>query len=80
MLNSTEARLRSILEWLSPLDFSERQHDFYDTRREPGTSEWIENEENFIGWRDHVVPYANDYKRTLWSHGHPGSGKTIAWY
>jgi len=73
-----EARIISILEWLSPLDFSGRQHDFYDTRREPGTSEWIEREESFIQWRDHAVPYSNDFKRTLWCRGNPGSGKTIA--
>jgi hypothetical protein len=80
MLILTESRLKSILEWLSPLDFSERQHDFYDTRREPGTSEWIESEKSFLEWRDYKVLYSNDYERTLWCHGYPGSGKTIAWY
>ena len=80
ILTYVEKKLRSILDWLSPLDLSEHQNDFYEIRREPGTSEWIEHEESFIEWRDRSVPYANDDKRTLWCYGPPGSGKTIAWY
>lgn len=75
-----EKNLKSILDWLSPLDFSEYQNDFYEVRREPRTSEWIEREKSFVEWRDRDVPYAKDYKRTLWCYGPPGSGKTITWY
>jgi hypothetical protein len=52
---------RRIVEWLSPLDFSADQIDYYNIR-EKGTGEWILDTDEFKEW-------INGSKRTLWCHG-----------
>jgi len=52
---------QKILDWLSPLNFWEKQHDAL-SRREAGTGQWILEEPAFIEWLDRT-------QRILWCPG-----------
>ncbi|KAK1763091.1 hypothetical protein QBC33DRAFT_550345 [Phialemonium atrogriseum] len=60
---------RALLQWISPLDFSTRQGDYF-SRRHDGTGTWFLEDGALGSWCDGPP-------RTLWCHGQPGSGKTI---
>lgn len=52
---------QKILDWLSPLNFWEKQHDAL-SRRESGTGQWILEEPAFNEWLDGT-------QRILWCPG-----------
>lgn len=60
---------REILDWLSPIDYSPLQSDFFN-RHQEGTGQWLLNSEEFQTWVDTA-------KQTLFCPGIPGAGKTI---
>ena len=60
---------REILEWLSPLDYSTQQNDYF-ARRQDGTGAWLLESPEFKTWVD-------GSKQTLFCPGIPGAGKTI---
>ncbi|KAI9855731.1 MAG: hypothetical protein M1824_005891 [Vezdaea acicularis] len=60
---------KSIISWLSPLNFPQTQNDILRTRQK-GTGEWLLKSKSFIGWL-HGAP------RILWCPGMPGAGKTV---
>jgi hypothetical protein len=60
---------RTILDWLSPVDYGTQQSDFL-ARREPGTGQWLVDSEEFQAW----IKTSN---QTLFCPGIPGAGKTI---
>ncbi|KAI9839251.1 MAG: hypothetical protein M1819_003245 [Sarea resinae] len=70
-LNRTEddQHCRTIVDWLSPLDFSGQQTDFVN-RRERGTGQWFLESPEFKALRDGA-------EGTLFCPGIPGAGKTI---
>lgn len=72
-------RRKTILDWLSPLDFRDQRQELYEVRRERGTSEWVENTSSFIQWRDWKLS-CNDPRQVLWCTGSPGVGKSISWW
>ncbi|CZR69583.1 uncharacterized protein PAC_19483 [Phialocephala subalpina] len=59
----------SILNWLTPTDYADQQHDFI-TRRQEGTGQWLLDSAEFKEWIE-------SDKQTLFSPGIPGAGKTI---
>ncbi|EGO00913.1 hypothetical protein SERLA73DRAFT_178911 [Serpula lacrymans var. lacrymans S7.3] len=60
---------RKLADWLTPLNFRQKQSEVYGKRRE-GTGDWVLDDERFKEWQ------AGD-KRTLWCSGIPGAGKTV---
>ncbi|KAF6221635.1 hypothetical protein HO133_001601 [Letharia lupina] len=60
---------QTITDWLSPLDFSQKQRDVY-ANHQPGTGEWFLGSDKFKGWE-------GGDNNVLWCHGIPGSGKTV---
>ncbi|KAJ7875515.1 ankyrin repeat-containing domain protein [Mycena olivaceomarginata] len=59
----------TILDWLSPLNFLQRQVDIFSTLQ-PGTGEWLLEDIRFQEWETSSVEY-------LWCRGMPGAGKTV---
>ncbi|KAI9773365.1 MAG: hypothetical protein M1840_007580 [Geoglossum simile] len=60
---------KTILEWLTPIDYTPRQND-YIKRRQPGTGQWLLDSSEFQKWFKQKKP-------TLFCPGMPGAGKTI---
>src|SRR6266516_4828685 len=60
---------RTILDWLTPIDYVPQHNDFIGRRKE-GTGEWLLKSNEFQEW-------ANQTKQTLFCPGIPGAGKTI---
>ena len=60
---------QTILDWLTPIDYSTQQSDFI-SRRQEGTGEWLLNSNEFQAW-------LNTSKKTFFCPGIPGAGKTI---
>ncbi|KAL6799179.1 ankyrin repeat-containing domain protein [Trichoderma sp. SZMC 28013] len=65
-----DRELQSILDWITPIDYSSQQNDFIENRQ-AGTGEWLLNSEEFKNW-------ISQKKQTLFCPGIPGAGKTIA--
>lgn len=60
---------KTILDWITPIDYAPRQNDFI-VRRQVGTGQWLLESAEYQSWVD-----AN--KKTLFCPGIPGAGKTI---
>jgi len=60
---------KSILEWLTPVDYAPQQNDFIK-RRQSGTGQWLLDSPEFQEW-------LQADKQTLFCPGIPGAGKTI---
>ncbi|KAK1141016.1 hypothetical protein N8T08_009673 [Aspergillus melleus] len=60
---------QAILDWLSPMTYGAKQHD-YISRRQPGTGQWLLDSPELQDWL--IKP-----KQTLFCPGVPGAGKTI---
>jgi hypothetical protein len=60
---------RTILDWLTPTDYSAQQSDFIG-RRQDGTGHWLLDSDEFQSW-------LNKDKQTLFCPGIPGAGKTM---
>jgi hypothetical protein len=60
---------QTILDWLTPIDYSTQQCDFI-SRRQEGTGQWLLNSNEFQEW-------VNQSKQTLFCPGIPGAGKTM---
>jgi hypothetical protein len=60
---------RTVLDWLTPVDYALQQSDFIN-RRQAGTGQWLIDSAEFKMW------VKND-KQTLFCPGIPGAGKTI---
>ncbi|KAJ7444177.1 ankyrin repeat domain-containing protein [Mycena latifolia] len=60
---------QKILDWMSPLNFLQRQADVYGTLQ-PGTGEWLLGEAQFQDWE-------SGPGKVLFCHGIPGAGKTV---
>lgn len=60
-------RFKDIVDWLSPLNFRQKQENITGT---PGTGEWFFREEEFQHWESGPDPW-------LWCYGIPGAGKTV---
>ncbi|KAJ6579068.1 ankyrin repeat-containing domain protein, partial [Mycena vulgaris] len=58
-----------ILEWMSPLNFLQRQADVFSALQ-PGTGEWLLAHAQFQHWE-------SSSGKVLWCHGMPGAGKTV---
>ena len=69
----SDSRMVEILNWLSPLDFAERQRDVL-AKRTPGTVQWVLESSEFTAWHQ----AASD--NVLWCPGDPGVGKTVDAY
>lgn len=59
----------NLLKWLTPVDYSPQQHDFF-SKRQPGTGMWFFNSAEFHTWQASPM-------QTLYCPGIPGAGKTI---
>lgn len=64
-----EQEFRTILGWLTSLDYGTQQSDFL-SRRQEGTGRWLLESDQFQSW-------SKDEKQTLYCPGIPGAGKTI---
>ncbi|KAG4441578.1 hypothetical protein IFR05_002963 [Cadophora sp. M221] len=60
---------RTVIDWLSPLNFHETQVDTL-SRRQSGTCEWIFDTPEYQAWME-------GGSQILWCWGQPGAGKTI---
>jgi hypothetical protein len=60
---------RTILDWLTPIDYGAQQSDFI-SRRQEKTGQWLLDSREFQNWCD-------GDKQTLFCPGMPGAGKTI---
>jgi Cdc6-like AAA superfamily ATPase len=60
---------RTILDWLTPIDYASQQSDFI-ARRQEGTGRWLLESDKFQGW-------LTKSKQTLFCPGMPGAGKTM---
>ncbi|KAJ6458689.1 ankyrin repeat-containing domain protein [Mycena vulgaris] len=58
-----------IIDWLSPINFFERQDDIFRAR-EPGTGDWLLEDSHFKQWEA-------SSGEILWCRGMPGAGKTV---
>ncbi|KAJ6496842.1 ankyrin repeat-containing domain protein [Mycena vulgaris] len=65
---SAEKR-QAILDWMSPLEFLQRQMDVLSTLQ-PGTGEWLLADAQFQDWE-------SGSGKILWCPGMPGAGKTV---
>ncbi|ETI26228.1 hypothetical protein G647_03005 [Cladophialophora carrionii CBS 160.54] len=63
------AKQQTLLNWLSPLVFASRQHD-YISRCEPGTGHWLFESTEYHEWLARSM-------RTLFCPGIPGAGKAM---
>ena len=64
---------RKILNWLSPLEYCNKQRDIASKRHE-GTGEWFLMSEKFTSW------LSGSADSVLWCPGAPGAGKTVIAY
>lgn len=46
---ASKAKLHEIVDWLSPLDFRDNQHAFFELHLE-GSNEWVLSSEFFQNW------------------------------
>jgi hypothetical protein len=60
---------RTILEWLTPINYVHQQADFI-SRRQAGTGQWLLDSADFQAW-------VKTDKQTLFCPGIPGAGKTM---
>lgn len=60
----------TMLQWLTPVEYTSQQHEYFFRRRHPGTGQWLLDAPEFQAWLS-----ATSY--TLYCHGIPGAGKTI---
>jgi Cdc6-like AAA superfamily ATPase len=60
---------QAILTWLTSVDYSTQQNDYFG-RRQEGTGEWLLESDKFRGWE-------NNERHTLFCLGIPGVGKTM---
>ena len=60
---------KTILDWLTPIDFVSQQNDFI-ARRQEGTGIWLLDSTEYQSWRE-------TKEQTLFCPGIPGAGKTI---
>jgi hypothetical protein len=60
---------RTILDWLTPINYAPRQNDFIN-RGEAGTGQWPLDSTQFQTWLETA-------KQTLFCPGIPGAGKTM---
>lgn len=60
---------RNLLEWLTPVDYSQQHKSFYK-QSQPGTGQWLLSKAEFQSWM-------SESKKTLLCQGFPGAGKTI---
>ncbi|OCK95650.1 purine and uridine phosphorylase [Cenococcum geophilum 1.58] len=60
---------KTILEWLTPIDYAPQQSDIL-SRRQEGTGQWLLDSKEFNLW-------LNQSQLTLFCPGMPGAGKTI---
>ncbi|KAJ7181444.1 hypothetical protein C8R43DRAFT_869449, partial [Mycena crocata] len=58
-----------INEWITPLNFFQRQDDIFSSWQ-PGTGEWLLANTQFQDWK-------NGCGKILWCRGMPGAGKTV---
>lgn len=61
---------REILDWLSPLEYCNKQRDIASKRHE-GTGKWFLVSEKFTAWLN------GSADSVLWCPGEPGAGKTV---
>ncbi|KAJ7071594.1 ankyrin repeat-containing domain protein [Mycena amicta] len=64
-----EEERAKIIDWLSPINFFQRQADISRLRQE-GTGDWLLEDTRFAEWKA-------DSGGTLWCRGMPGVGKTV---
>ncbi|KAK5991992.1 hypothetical protein PT974_05388 [Cladobotryum mycophilum] len=64
-----EQRRQDILEWLTPINYSATQHEYF-SKRHPETGKWLLQSQQFNEFVDCDAT-------TLFCQGHPGVGKTI---
>lgn len=64
---ATDNQFKDIIDWLSPLNFRQKQENITGT---PGTGGWFFKEEEFELWDSGKEPW-------LWCYGIPGAGKTV---
>jgi hypothetical protein len=60
---------RTILEWITPIDYAPRQN-YFISRRQAGTGQWLLDLEKYQAWLD-------TNRQTIFCTGFPGAGKTI---
>ncbi|KAJ7440422.1 ankyrin repeat domain-containing protein [Mycena latifolia] len=63
------AEERHILDWITPLNFFQRQDDIFSAWQ-PGTGEWLLSDAQFTHWE-------SGSGGILWCRGIPGAGKTV---
>ncbi|KAJ7734706.1 ankyrin repeat-containing domain protein [Mycena olivaceomarginata] len=63
------ARRSQIMEWMTPLNFFQRQSDVFGTWQ-VGTCEWFLEDPSLKDWE-------SGSGEILWCHGMPGAGKTV---
>ncbi|KAJ7879750.1 hypothetical protein B0H14DRAFT_2566600 [Mycena olivaceomarginata] len=66
---NAEMRRSKIIDWLSPLNFFQRQADILKTWQ-PGTGDWLFADHKFKDWE-------SSSGGILWCRGIPGAGKTV---
>jgi Cdc6-like AAA superfamily ATPase len=64
-----EQQNRTVLDWLTPVDFAAQQSDVI-SRRQEGTGIWFTNSPKFLSW-------IHGSNQTLFCPGIPGAGKTM---
>ncbi|KAJ7080209.1 hypothetical protein B0H15DRAFT_997571, partial [Mycena belliarum] len=65
----TEAEKQQILDWITPLNFFQRQADIL-AAWQPGTGQWLLSDAQFKCWE-------SQDQQVLWCRGMPGAGKTV---
>jgi hypothetical protein len=69
VLHQDDQERRSILDWLTIIDYTHQQNDFIN-RRQEGTGQWLLDLVDYQTW-------LKTYGQTLFCPGIPGAGKTI---
>ena len=69
--NANEVQEQKLLDWLSVLNPS-MKHAAISCQKQPGTGEWLLQEQTFLNWVDHG--------RAFWLQGTCGTGKTVLMY
>ncbi|KAJ7108280.1 ankyrin repeat-containing domain protein [Mycena epipterygia] len=67
--NYDRAEHKRILNWITPLNFFQRQVDIFSTWQ-AGTGEWLLSDAQFKDWE-------SGSEKVLWCRGIPGAGKTV---
>ncbi|KAJ7305571.1 hypothetical protein DFH08DRAFT_793484 [Mycena albidolilacea] len=68
-MRTSAAQHNTISEWLTSLNFFQRQSDIFSARQ-PGTGEWLLSDPQFKDWE-------LGSGKILWCRGMPGAGKTV---